>query len=93
MPKVDFVSREINRTIISVFPGTFFNTPMYLPPAAETIEKISASFKLGSMVFEPLVLARTYPSFPGLRIRLQQFRRRRLKLAAGGPMPYFRIRG
>jgi hypothetical protein len=56
MPKVDFVSREMNSTIISVFSGASFNTPMYLSPPASTIEEISASFKLGSMVFKPLAL-------------------------------------
>jgi hypothetical protein len=92
MPKVDFVSREMNRTIISVFSGTSFNTPMYFPPPASTIAEISASFKLRFTGFSPLVLMRTCPLFPALRIRLRQLRRRRLKLAADGLTPYFRIR-
>jgi hypothetical protein len=65
-PRVDFVSREMNRTIISVFSGIFFNTPMYFPPPASTIAEISASFELEPMVFQPLVLARTRPLFPAL---------------------------
>jgi hypothetical protein len=52
----------MNRTIASDFSGTFFNTPINLPPPASTIEEISVSFKLGSIVFKPLVLVRTYPS-------------------------------
>jgi hypothetical protein len=62
MARVDFVFGEMNRTIASDFSGTFFNTPMNLPPPASTIEEISASFKLGSIVFKPLVPVRTYPS-------------------------------
>jgi hypothetical protein len=62
MDRVDFVSGEMNRTNASDFSGTFFNTPMNLPPPASTIEEISAWFKLESIVFKPLVLVRTCPS-------------------------------
>jgi hypothetical protein len=92
-PKVDFVSREMNRTIVSDLSGTPFKIPTYFPPPASTIAEISASFKLEFMVFKPLVLVLTYRSASGLRIHSRQLRRRRLKLTADELMPYIRIQG
>jgi hypothetical protein len=92
-PKVDFVSREMNRTIVSDLSGTPFKTPTYFPPPASTIAEISASFQLEFMVFEPLVLLLTYPLAPGLRIHSRQLRRRRLQFTADELMPYIRIPG
>ncbi|MFZ0883233.1 MAG: hypothetical protein WAN14_07525 [Candidatus Acidiferrales bacterium] len=83
MANVDLVGREMNRTIASVFSLTSFSTPMYLPPPASTIEEISASFKTGSVLFEPLFILPT-SNGAGASNLLRQLRRRRPKFTADG---------